>query len=98
MTLKEAAATLREAALRLYDLTEGKPDIRAGARSLIERLDVERPMTLKEAAASLGITPDSLRQAIARGALRATKLGRDWIVTAEEVERYRMEHRRGARA
>jgi excisionase family DNA binding protein len=51
-------------------------------------------VTLKEAAASLGITPDSLRQAIARGALRAVKFGRDWFVTAEEVERYRVENRR----
>jgi excisionase family DNA binding protein len=54
-------------------------------------------MTLKEAAASLGITPDSLRQAIARGALKGTKLGRDWIVTEQEVARYRAEHLRGAR-
>lgn len=53
-------------------------------------------MTLKEAAASLGVTPDNLRGAIARGALKATKLGRDWIVTPKEVERYRTEHRRVA--
>lgn len=51
-------------------------------------------MTLKEAAASLGVTPDNLRGAIARGALKATKLGRDWIVTPKEVEKYRAEHRR----
>jgi excisionase family DNA binding protein len=49
---------------------------------------------LKEAAASLGTTPDNLRGAIARGALKATKLGRDWIVTARDVERYRTEHQR----
>lgn len=51
-------------------------------------------MTLKQAAALLGVTPDTLRQAIARGALKAKKLGRDWIVTPGEVERYRREHRR----
>lgn len=51
-------------------------------------------MTLKEAAASLGTTPDNLRGAIARGALKAKKLGRDWFVTPGEVERYRKEHRR----
>jgi excisionase family DNA binding protein len=52
-------------------------------------------MTLKEAAAALGTSPANLRQAIARGALKAKKLGRDWIVTSGEVERYRREHRRG---
>lgn len=51
-------------------------------------------MTLKEAAAQLGVTPDNLRGAIARGAFKATKIGRDWIVTTKEVERYRTEHRR----
>lgn len=51
-------------------------------------------MTLKEAAASLGVTPDNLRMAIRRGALRAVKHGRDWWVTSAEVERYRRENRR----
>ena len=51
-------------------------------------------MTLKEAAASLGLDPATLRQAIARGSLEAKKLGRDWIVTRKDVERYRKEHRR----
>lgn len=51
-------------------------------------------MTLKEAAASLGVTPDNLRGAIKRGALRAQKLGRDWFVTPKEVERYRKQNRR----
>jgi excisionase family DNA binding protein len=51
-------------------------------------------MTLKEAAALLGVTPDNLRGAIKRGALRAEKHGRDWWVTDAEVERYRRENRR----
>lgn len=51
-------------------------------------------MTLKEAAEILGTSPDNLRGAIARGALKATKLGRDWIVTPKEVEKYRLKHRR----
>lgn len=46
-------------------------------------------MTLKEAAAQLGVTPDTLRQQIAAGRLKATKRGRDWWVTKGEVERYR---------
>ena len=52
-------------------------------------------MTLKEAAALLGVTAANLRGAIARGALKAKKLGRDWLVTPAEVERYRTDHRRG---
>ena len=45
-------------------------------------------MTLNEAAARLGLDPSTLRHQIANGALRATKRGRDWWVTAREVERY----------
>jgi excisionase family DNA binding protein len=52
-------------------------------------------MTLIEAAAIIGVTPDTLRQQIANGKLRASKLGRDWWVTRREVERYGAEHRRG---
>ena len=51
-------------------------------------------MTLPEAAALLGVTAATLRQQIARGALRAEKRGRDWFVTPREVERYRKEHKR----
>jgi excisionase family DNA binding protein len=51
-------------------------------------------MTLTEAAAILGVTPDTLRQQIANGKLRASKRGRDWWVTAREVERYQRENRR----
>lgn len=51
-------------------------------------------MTLKEAADLLGVTPDNLRGAIARGSLKAIKHGRDWWVSKAEVERYRREHRR----
>jgi excisionase family DNA binding protein len=51
-------------------------------------------MTLKEAAERLGLTPDTLRQQIAAGKLRARKIGRDWTVSPREVERYAKEHRR----
>lgn len=51
-------------------------------------------MTLREAAESLGVTPDNLRGAIHRGVLKAEKKGRDWFVKKAEVERYRREHRR----
>lgn len=51
-------------------------------------------MTLTEAAALLGVTPDTLRQQIAKGKLTATKHGRDWWVTDAEVKRYQRENRR----
>jgi excisionase family DNA binding protein len=51
-------------------------------------------MTLIEAAAILGVTPDTLRQQIAKGKLQATKRGRDHWVTPREVERYAKEHKR----
>ena len=51
-------------------------------------------MTLTEAAAILGTSPDNLRAAIARGSLKADKHGRDWWVQPAEVERYAKENRR----
>jgi excisionase family DNA binding protein len=55
-------------------------------------------MTLIQAAALLGVTPDNLRGAIARGTLKAEKHGRDWWVTPAEVARYGKENRRGGAA
>ena len=52
-------------------------------------------MTLTEAADRLNVTPDNLRGAIRRGSLKAEKHGRDWWAAPAEVERYRVEHRRG---
>ena len=51
-------------------------------------------MTLNEAAAILGLTPDTLRQQVRNGKLRAVKRGRDWWVTRGEVARYGRENRR----
>jgi hypothetical protein len=48
-------------------------------------------VTLIEAADIIGIKPDTLRQQIARGKVRATKRGRDWWVTPGEVARYRLD-------
>ena len=39
------------------------------------------------------MTPDTLRQQIGHGKLKATKRGRDWWVTPAEVKRYAAEHR-----
>ena len=51
-----------------------------------------KTLTLKEAAASLGVLPATLRQQIKNKRLKATKRGRDWYVTAAEIERYRREN------
>lgn len=49
-------------------------------------------MTLAKAAEVLGLDRNYLRVAVNRGALKATKLGRDWLVEDSEVERYRLEN------
>jgi len=51
-------------------------------------------MTTTEAAAILGITPHTLRQQIAKGKLKARKVGRDYQIRPSDVERYRKEHKR----
>jgi excisionase family DNA binding protein len=51
-------------------------------------------MTLTQAAALLGVTAATLRQQIANGKLKARKIGRDWHVSAREIERYQRESRR----
>ena len=45
-------------------------------------------MTLTEAAARLGVAPATLRHQIRNGRLRASKVGRDWAVSEDEVRRY----------
>ena len=49
-------------------------------------------MTLNEAALELGLDASTLRRQIARGSLRARKVGPVWTVTRPELARYRAEH------
>ena len=51
-------------------------------------------MTVKEAAALLGLAPSTLRVQLMRGKLKATKRGRDWWILPKEVKRYQQEHKR----
>ena len=51
-------------------------------------------LTLSEAAVRLGVTPDTLRQQIANGRLRAKKVGPIWTITERELDRYARENRR----
>jgi excisionase family DNA binding protein len=50
-------------------------------------------MTLREAAELLELTPDTLRQQIHAGKIRARKVGPLWWVTDAEVDRYATEYR-----
>ena len=46
------------------------------------------PVTLTEAAEYLGMAPATLRHQIKNRRLEATKVGRDWMVSDEEIRRY----------
>jgi len=48
-------------------------------------------VTTTEAATKLGLAPATVRRQIGLGRIAARKAGRDWQVTAREVERYRAE-------
>jgi excisionase family DNA binding protein len=62
---------------------------------MARRADAQ-PLTLREAAARLGLSPKTLRTQASIGHLKARKLGRDWIVDAAEVDRYAREQKRPA--
>jgi len=49
-------------------------------------------LTLTEAAARLGLAASTLRHQAQAGRLRARLIGKTYVVTAREVERYRREH------
>ncbi len=50
-------------------------------------------LSLSQAAALLGVAASTLRHQAQAGRLRATLVGKTWIVTSTEVERYRREHK-----
>jgi excisionase family DNA binding protein len=52
---------------------------------------IGKPMTTDEAAAKLGLSPQTLRNQVASGRLVATKRGRDWWITPAALDRYRAE-------
>lgn len=58
-----------------------------------------RVLSMPEAAALLGIKPDTLRQQAQNGILTATKVGQTWVTTEAAVEQYRADRlgRRGRR-
>ena len=59
------------------------------------------PVGLAEAASLLGVSHATLRAQVHRDRLKATKIGRDWLVDRGEIDRYRREvqgQRRGRKA
>jgi excisionase family DNA binding protein len=48
-------------------------------------------LTLTEAAAQLGLAASTLRHQVQAGRLRARLIGKTYVVTEREVERYRRE-------
>lgn len=48
-------------------------------------------LTLAQAAALLGRSPTTLRNQVLKGRLRARLVGKTYVVTPREVERYRRE-------
>lgn len=46
-------------------------------------------MTTRQAAEALGINDSRVRQVIRAGELPAEKAGRDWLINARDVERFR---------
>ena len=48
-------------------------------------------LTLAQAGALLGVSPATLRNQVRNGRLRATLIGKTYVVTPREVERYRAE-------
>jgi hypothetical protein len=50
---------------------------------------VDEIVTLREAAELLGISPSTLRHQARGGRIRARLIGKTWVSTREEIERYR---------
>jgi excisionase family DNA binding protein len=53
--------------------------------------DDRMPVGLAEAASLLGVSHATLRAQVHRDRLKATKVGRDWLVDRREIDRYRRE-------
>lgn len=70
-------------------ITHGRDLFDAFGREVIRQRYTVLP--LSKAAQMLGVTAATLRQQIANGRLHASKIGPMWIITEEEVRRYRHE-------
>jgi excisionase family DNA binding protein len=55
-------------------------------------VDIASLLSTSEAAQRAGITERGMRKAIERGRLQARRLGRDWFVQADDLERWIVLH------
>ena len=53
--------------------------------------------TTNQAATELGIQPGSVKRLCQRGILKAERIGRDWLISRDEIERYKTERRTAGR-
>lgn len=53
---------------------------------------IDEILTLAEAAKLLDRSPETLRVQARAGQLRARLIGKTWVTTLDEVERYRAQH------
>ena len=54
-------------------------------------------LTTNEAASTLGITLRMVQAHITSGQIKAQKIGRDWLISDEEMERFQRERRKVGR-
>ncbi len=57
------------------------------------RIGDEEVLTLQQASERIGVSHETLQKQVKRGVLRAELLGRQWVVTANELQRYAREHK-----
>ena len=62
-----------------------------GMKSKGELVTAVFGFTIAEAAERLGLSVSTVRHQAQAGRLRASKVGRDWLVSEREIERYRAE-------
>ena len=74
--------------------------LNAGKKYNLSGAELEEPdpyFSLAAAGAMLGLSPTTLRHQIARGVLRGTKFGRNWVVHREDLEDYMEKRSRKAK-
>ena len=53
------------------------------------------PVTVRAAAAELGVTPRRIHQLIGTGLIVATRFGRVWLIDPRQLSKPALRHRRG---
>ena len=59
----------------------------------IMKIGRQEVLSLVDAGERLGVSAHTLRRSVLRGTLQGVKIGKTWLVTVEEVERYERENK-----